>query len=332
MKVRTTRRAVGTVLMISMVAATPVRAATPHASKADTLFDEAQKALADGLVHEACRLFSESYHLDPAPGALLNLAVCHEREGKVATALKEFQASERLSDAAKQKDRASYARKKAAELSAIVPYVKLELEEPELETTLVLDDEPMTKEEQRVLLPLDPGPHSIRVSAKARLDEVVAFDVLPRSKLVSVHVPKLKKDPAFEPPAPLVAQASLALDAARAHKSTFKRDASIALVSTAAAGILFGTYFGIRTISQSNESEAHCKGTYCDPEGVELRSSAKTNGVLSTIGFGIALAGGGALTYLLLKPSDTPKPQAISFRLTPMLSDTRAGAVIGATF
>jgi len=73
---------------------------------AQVLYDDAKAAMAKGDYATACQKFAESHRLDPATGGtLLNLAVCHEKMGKTATAWAEFIEAEALAHQYNRRDR-----------------------------------------------------------------------------------------------------------------------------------------------------------------------------------------------------------------------------------
>ena len=72
----------------------PALAAAQDASNpkvaADALFGEGKRLLAEGDVDHACAKFEASLQLLDQLCVLLNLADCHERQGRTATAWAEF--------------------------------------------------------------------------------------------------------------------------------------------------------------------------------------------------------------------------------------------------
>src|SRR5262245_2596708 len=105
-------RIVCSALCAAMAAVAPALAeptATERAM-ADSLFNEAKKLLARGKPPEACAKLAESYKLDPAGGTLLNLGMCHEIEGKTATAWTEFELALALARKSRRADREKAAR------------------------------------------------------------------------------------------------------------------------------------------------------------------------------------------------------------------------------
>jgi hypothetical protein len=104
-----------------LVAATPARA---DQAEAQRLFDEARKLLDQGNTVEACKLFAKSLELERAPGTLLNLGDCAEREGTPHKAWQLFDEAARELEGSGQLERARFARNRADAVLANFPEVR----------------------------------------------------------------------------------------------------------------------------------------------------------------------------------------------------------------
>ena len=114
---------------------------------------------------EACIKFAESVSTHASVGPLLNLARCHEKAGRTATAFSEYSQAARLAQEAGQKDRATTASELAAALVpklsrlAIMPTMPLE------GMRILRDGAEFEDAGWGVAQPVDPGEHHIEVSA-----------------------------------------------------------------------------------------------------------------------------------------------------------------------
>ena len=101
--------------------------ASPEKLRADKLFDDGRRYLAAKEYALACTAFEQSQASDPAIGTQLNIALCYEEWGKLASAYRAFLEAERLAKEKKDK-RAAGARKRhqAANLDALAAVVILE--------------------------------------------------------------------------------------------------------------------------------------------------------------------------------------------------------------
>lgn len=288
-------------MKVRLAAAMTLTAFSAYADshRADTLFEEGQRALSAGRTSEACRLFEESYREDKAPGSLLNLAVCHEREEKRALAWEEFSEAESLCQKLGQDERAAFARKKRAELAKSIGFVEFSPEPG----VLRVDGTPVPSREHP--LPLDPGLHTLTLERPPAPPVVHRFIVL-SGGVETVRIPVPKVEPQDKP-------------TTQERRDLSTRDMGVlAFGSASALGLGLGTYFGLRTFSGQAESRGHCDGALCDETGVRLRESASTSATLSTTFFALGLASGAFALYFYL----SGKGESRLFSKGPVLGGT----------
>ena len=148
-----------------------VVASTARADKitdAEDLFRRAKALMAQKKDDEACPLLSESYRLDPGVGTLLNLALCHERIGKTASAWGEFRSVEQQAHAASppNETRARFARDHAAKLQTRLSRVQITVPAEARVPGLVIKVDGEAKGEPLWAgVPVDPGTRVVEASA-----------------------------------------------------------------------------------------------------------------------------------------------------------------------
>ena len=92
-RVRRPRAAVALVSILAGLTGS-ASAASAEESEAERSFRLGQEHLVRGQIQEACALFELSLKKEEATGTLVNLAFCHEKEGRPERAWNEFKRAE----------------------------------------------------------------------------------------------------------------------------------------------------------------------------------------------------------------------------------------------
>jgi len=277
---------------------------TAQVARAEQYFNEAKKLLEHNEVAKACNAFAESQKLDPQLGTLLNLALCHEREGKNASAWSEFTTVVSLATRAGQAKRAELAKEHAKQLEPKLARVRFDVSQLPPDAKVAIDGaapvERATLED--VSMPIDAGMHAAQVTAAGKKPSEEKFEITGGPGTVAAHKfralaiddtpppPPPKPKPAFEPKPIAPPEPSGGLSALQWT--------GIGAAGVGVIGIGVGTFFGLRAASLKDD--AACTTT-CTTEGDRILADARSAGTVSTISFiaGGALLVGGALLYFL---------------------------------
>lgn len=295
--------AVGFALVLA--SAGSARAQDAAAAGAEALFVDAQHAMERGEYEVAAQKLEKSLELSFGLGALLNLAVCHEKLGRSATAWTEFSRAASRAAASGDEDRERFAVERANDLAKRLSRVTFRTPAGLSLKEVIVDGQTLAAAALVVALPLDPGRHTLVFVADGFKPAEKTIDVPQGPSATTVDVPQLEPiaaepvalPPAVETPAP--------------PRSSTATVAGFSLLVVAAAGIAVGTPFGLRAIAKKGEMDDLCTGNACTDAGFTARDDAYSAATVSTVAFVVAGAALVAGTYLLLSRPSAAKTSAV---------------------
>jgi hypothetical protein len=268
------RAALPASLTLALLAASlPARA--DNASLAEALFREAREAMRAGHYASACPQLAESQRLDPSSGTRLNLAICEEHEGRVATAWAHFRAV--VDELPSTDPRAALAREHAKALEPRLPWLRIVLPAGASGVTVAVDGTPLSNAGVGVELPVDPGPHAVDARAPHRQGRT-SLDLVEgehRSAVIAlIETPVSPARPVAQPRA----------------QSSARRTAGWATVTTGAAGVVTSLILGALVLQKESVVTTHCPGKVCDPTGLTAARDGTALETAATASFAIGLA------------------------------------------
>jgi hypothetical protein len=279
-------RATTLLLAATLTASSLAIAAEPTAEEramAETLFFTGRGLMEAERYVEACQKFTESYRLAPAAGTLLNLAVCHEKEGKLASAWAEFKQA--LSEAKKmgRADREELATERLAVIEPELPYLAIEVPAAVRVAGLEIlrNGSPILSGGWSTELPVDPGVVVIVARAPGHRPRTTKVTI-ERQQHLQVTIEPLEALPP-PPPAPV---------ADRPGWSS-QRTAGFALIGAGVVSLGVGGFFGVRAANAKSESDDACPVVdgerRCSAFGAERMTDARRDAWISNVGVGIGV-------------------------------------------
>lgn len=307
-------------------------AASPQEQQlAQALFDEARALMDAKRYGDACPKLAESQRLDPGGGTLLNLAICHEKEGRLATARNDFDEALALAIKDGRKDRQKIAHERIAAIEGAIPRVSIVVTGPsDIEGLEVkLDGLVLRRVAWGVATRVDPGSHVVEATATGLAPWSTTFQIdAAQKKIVNVPVlgplaplppgglqgprPAAAIGSGFDDPRPTMGiQAEADAPAFVAATPSAKPNFVFYTVLTATL-VATGTSLvtGLMALSADKDAKAGCLPgrRYCrDQDSAAAADRAPTLAWVSTITLGVA---GAALVALLVIPSRSAGPRA----------------------
>lgn len=296
---------------------------------ATKLFIEGRRLLQDHKPQMGCPLIEQSHRLAPSLGTVLNLALCNEHNGNLATAHDYYRRAETMATLAADTKRQEFAHDAAAALAARRASLVLQVAgKSDLPFEVHLDEELQSNDILSRPVFLDAGEHPIAVRAAGYQPWYGSVTVQDGGKHV-VIVPALQPDGGAAtnrtgPHAPTTlagprSNPSLLLPPPAKPDPGLGTGRVVAL-SVGGAGIVsLGASLLFTILARTTYDKAKCSDiNICTPEGVRLRADAMSHASRATVfgvAGGVALAGGVVLWFLTAPDPAAPERSPVSVQL-----------------
>jgi hypothetical protein len=281
---------------------------------ADVLFREAVAALDKGDWVVACDKFNASMNLDPSVSTLINIAKCHDHEGKFAVAWVELNRALELNgdtaDAQRKADLEKYTRSLIAAIEARVSKLKIVIQERPPGLRVTRDGVEVSLETLGVSQPVGAGTYEIEVSAPGYATQrhtvnlaegratTLDLTLMPSTPVPSVAKPAAARVEAPPPRTPM----------------SVRRLGTFVAGGVGVVGVVVGAVAGGAMLAKKGTVSSECTNgpngvALCkDSAGVDAGNNAKTLGAVSSVGWVTALVGIGVGTVLFVTEPRAAKP------------------------
>jgi len=297
---------------------------------ADALYQQGRLLVAEGKYDEACPKFAESHRLEPATGTLLNLAACHEAQGKLATAWIQFSDAFAASRRDRREDRMKFAQEHMAalepKLSRLTLVVPPEADEQSLELTL--DGALVGAAGRGVPMLIDPGRHVVEAKASGKKGWREEVEIGASADNRTVKVPKLEPLAASPPSSAPVPQALTPVPSPAPPRDEVERPIPTSVYVTGGVTLALGVASGVTGAVYLDRKASYDRARRSDPNAARSdHDSVRAIGIVN-LGLWVATAGGAALTgyFYFSRPERVASPTA---RLVPWF--TREGGGLATT-
>lgn len=168
---------------------------------AESLFKKGLEAMKHNQYKEACGAFEGSDEADPSPGTEINLALCNEKQGKIASAWGWYRTAAGLADQRNQKDRADLARNEATKLEPKLHKLTISVKGSTDGLVVTRNGAAVPNAILGSDAAIDPGDYTIEVNAKGKKGWKQTVHIAAGPGIDRLDVPPLEDAPVTATPA-----------------------------------------------------------------------------------------------------------------------------------
>jgi hypothetical protein len=266
------------------------RAQDDRVAYADRLFSHGVELMKNDDCRAAVPEFVESQRLDPSAATLANLATCHARLGRRATAWKTYREAAALAAAEGNQTLRGQALSAMSRLSPTLTKLRIVPPSDTQALSLRLNGEPLEAYDG-VPIPLDSGESVIEAFAPGREPWRRTVNANEVGATLVIEVPELR--PAEKP---------------RDHVDL--RPHAVIVGGVGVAMIVVGTVLGLSAKRSDDQASLFCRAGRCTSEGVSLREEAGSKATAATYvtGLGLVATGTGVALWFAAKPPEEQLP------------------------
>lgn len=279
----------------------PAQAAEDN-SAAQAAYERGVEQFRAGNFADACALLADSYRLEPLPGVLFTWATCELRAEHLANAAARYgeflEIVARLppEERAAQDERRQVAQRELTRVLPEISFLTVVMSAEELRTSTVhRDGEQIPPSAMGSEVPVEPGEHVIDFEGQGGAhaqQRVVLAKGERRTLVLGFAQPRTQAAPpsSDEPDRP----------ADRPSSEPRITPWIYVTAGVGVAGIVTGSVAGILALRDKGVVKDECIGQACSARGKEAADAARVEATVSTVGFGVGLAGAVASAVLYL--------------------------------
>ena len=324
-------------LSTSLFLLSPAIAHAGNEAAAEALFAEGQKLVKEKKYAEACAKFAESNRLDRGAGTLIHLADCYEKNKQTASAWAAWKEASSAAQAINRQDWQKLANDRSNKLEPKLAKVTIKVPEPVDKMEVTKDGAPFAQATWNTPLPVDVGPHTIEATAPGFKPYKTTATVSKDGEKLDVVIPKLEAmpaDPALAKTEPTKPEPAKPAPKKDEDDGSGQRTVGFIVAGVGVAGLAVGGVTGLMAMSANNEAKDKCPqdGACANKDGVDANDSAKTLGLVSTIGFaaGAALIIGGAVLIFTAPKGGGKEAKAV--KVLPTATANGGGIFLSGSF